>query len=44
MEKLTKAQQARTAIKTIKTTSDALALRGFYKPSGIQDFNEWKAS
>ncbi len=34
MEYLTKAQKARIAIRTIKTTSDALALRGYFKPSG----------
>lgn len=34
MQPLTKAQKARIAIRTIKTTADALALRGYYKPSG----------
>lgn len=34
MEALTKAQKARMAIRTFKTTADALALRGYYKPSG----------
>ena len=34
MEILTKAQRGRSAIKTFKTTTDALALRGYYKPSG----------
>ncbi len=34
MQPLTKAQKARIAIQIIKTTSDALALRGYYKPSG----------
>jgi len=34
MEELTKAQQSRIAVRIFKTTADALALRGFYKPSG----------
>jgi len=34
MQTLTNAQRARIAIRTIKTVSDALALRGYYKPSG----------
>ena len=34
MEEITKAQQARIAIRMIKTTVDALSLRGYYKPSG----------
>ena len=34
MEELTKAQKGRIAIRTVKTTADALALRGYYKPSG----------
>ena len=34
MQELTKAQKARIAIRTFKTTADALALRGYYKPSG----------
>ncbi|MBA4369215.1 MAG: hypothetical protein C0403_16435 [Desulfobacterium sp.] len=34
MQELTNAQKARIAIRTIKTVSDALALRGYYKPSG----------
>ncbi len=34
MQPLTKSQRARIAIRTIKTTMDALALRGYYKPSG----------
>ncbi|MBW1812948.1 MAG: hypothetical protein JRJ39_04520 [Deltaproteobacteria bacterium] len=34
MQPLTKAQKARIAIRIIKTTADALALRGYYKPSG----------
>ncbi len=34
MEALTKAQKARMAIRIFKTTADALALRGYYKPSG----------
>jgi hypothetical protein len=34
MEAKTKAQQARQAIRTFKTTVDALALRGYYRPSG----------
>jgi hypothetical protein len=34
MPEITKAQQARIAIRTIKTTVDALLLRGYYKPSG----------
>jgi hypothetical protein len=34
MPYLTKAQKARVAIRVIKTTVDALALRGYYKPSG----------
>lgn len=34
MEELTKAQKARLAIRIFKTTADALALRGYYKPSG----------
>ncbi|MCP4346557.1 MAG: hypothetical protein GY795_13650 [Desulfobacterales bacterium] len=34
MEELTKAQKARLAIRIFKTTADALALRGSYKPTG----------
>jgi len=34
MEAKSKAQKARLAIRTFKTTVDALALRGYYKPSG----------
>lgn len=34
MENLTKAQRGRSAIRTFKITADALALRGYYKPSG----------
>jgi len=34
VENLTKAQIGRIAIKTFKTTADALSLRGYYKPSG----------
>ena len=34
MEELTKPQKSRIAIRLFKTTADALALRGFYKPSG----------
>ncbi|MDM8556762.1 hypothetical protein QUF75_18710 [Desulfococcaceae bacterium HSG7] len=34
MEEITKAQQGRIAIRMIKTTVDALSLRGYYKPSG----------
>ena len=34
MEELTTSQKARIAIRLFKTTADALALRGFYKPSG----------
>lgn len=34
MRPLTKSQKARIAIRIIKTTADALALRGSYKPSG----------
>lgn len=34
MEELTKAQKGRIAIRIFKTTADALALRGYYKPSG----------
>ncbi len=34
MKELTKAQKGRIAIRTFKTTADALALRGYYKPSG----------
>ncbi|PKL36276.1 MAG: hypothetical protein CVV44_18630 [Spirochaetae bacterium HGW-Spirochaetae-1] len=34
MEVISKAQRARTAIRIFKTTADALALRGYYKPSG----------
>ncbi len=34
MEELTKAHRARHAIRIFKTTADALALRGYYKPSG----------
>jgi len=34
LEELTKSQKARIAIRLFKTTADALALRGFYKPSG----------
>lgn len=33
-EELTKAQKARLAIRIVKTTADALSLRGYYKPSG----------
>ncbi|NLV66930.1 MAG: hypothetical protein GXY14_04560 [Spirochaetes bacterium] len=34
MENITKAQRGRMAIRTFKITADALALRGYYKPSG----------
>ncbi len=34
MEELSKSQRARIAIRIFKTTADALALRGYYKPSG----------
>ncbi len=34
MQTLTKSQKARNSVRTIKTTIDALALRGYYKPSG----------
>lgn len=34
VESTNKAQRARTAIRVFKTTADALALRGYYKPSG----------
>jgi len=34
MQELTKAQKSRIAIRTFITTADALALRGYYKPSG----------
>ena len=34
MRELTQSQKARNAIKVFKTTADALALRGYYKPSG----------
>ncbi len=34
MQELTKAQQGRVAIRSFKTTADALILRGYYKPSG----------
>ncbi len=34
METLTESQKARIAVRIIKTTSDALALRGYFKPSG----------
>jgi hypothetical protein len=34
MVELTKAQRSRIAIRTFITTADALALRGYYKPSG----------
>jgi len=34
LETMTKSQRARLAIRTFKTTTDALALRGYYKPSG----------
>jgi len=34
LETLTKAQVGRIAIRTFKVTADALALRGYYKPSG----------
>ena len=34
METMTKSQRGRIAIRTFKTTADALALRGYYKPSG----------
>lgn len=34
MQRLSEHQRARLAIRIIKTTSDALALRGYYKPAG----------
>ena len=34
MDDLSKSQRARLAIRTFKVISDALILRGFYKPSG----------
>jgi hypothetical protein len=34
LETMTKSQRARIAIRTFKITTDALALRGYYKPSG----------
>ncbi len=34
MQLLTKSQKARISVRTIKTTIDALTLRGYYKPSG----------
>ncbi len=34
MQELTKAQKGRVAIRSFKTTADALILRGYYKPSG----------
>jgi hypothetical protein len=34
MQELTNAQKSRIAIRTFITTADALALRGYYKPSG----------
>lgn len=34
MHMLTKSQKARNSVRAIKTTIDALALRGYYKPSG----------
>jgi len=34
MQALTKAQKSRIAIRSFITTADALALRGYYKPSG----------
>jgi len=34
MQELTKSQKARHAIREFKTITDALALRGFYRPSG----------
>ena len=34
MDNMTKAQRGRIAIRTFKITADALALRGYYKPSG----------
>jgi len=34
MQELTKAQKARIAIRVFKTTVDAFALRGYYRPSG----------
>jgi len=34
LETMTKAQRGRVAIRTFKVTADALALRGYYKPSG----------
>lgn len=34
MEELTKAQKSRIAIRSFKTTADALSLRGYYKPAG----------
>jgi len=34
MYELTESQKARHAIREFKTITDALALRGFYRPSG----------
>lgn len=34
MEEISKAHKARIAIRSFKTLADAMALRGFYKPSG----------
>ena len=34
MQTLTESQKARVAIRSLKTITDALALRGFYRPSG----------
>ena len=34
MQQFTESQRARNAIRVIKTTADALVLRGYYKPSG----------
>ncbi len=34
METMTKAQRGRVAIRTFKVVADALAVRGYYKPSG----------
>lgn len=46
MEELTKAQKGRLAIRSFKTIADALALRGYYKPSGksgqtLEDALKW---
>ena len=46
MEELTKAQKGRLAIRSFKTIADALALRGYYKPSGksgqtLEDALRW---